>query len=246
MPKLADLNSMEQYTSGHYGFSGVRIENLGATEYTLVSIAVDCSGSVSGFQAEMEKAVQSIVESCYKSPRADNLMIRLTTFNSQLSENHGFKLLSDCNKDDYKGALNAWGSTALFDASENAVSSVTLYGKSLMKNDFNVNAIIVVVTDGCDNVSKYTANSVKESLKKAVSDETLESLVSILIGVNIQDTEVSRALDFFHKEAGFTQYVEVGNADSKTLAKLADFVSKSISSQSQSLGTGGPSKPLTF
>lgn len=47
-------------------------------------------------------------------------------------------------------------------------------------------------------------------------------------------------------DAGFTQYVEVDNATDAKLAKLADFVSRSVSSQSQALGSGGPSKALTF
>ena len=46
--------------------------------------------------------------------------------------------------------------------------------------------------------------------------------------------------------AGFTQYIELADAKANTLAKLADFVSRSISSQSQSLNTGGPSKSLSF
>jgi len=70
--------------------------------------------------------------------------------------------------------------------------------------------------------------------------------VSILIGVNITDSMVSQALNDFNTRAGFTQYVEIGNASKSTLAKLAQFVSKSISSQSQALGTGSASASLTF
>ena len=66
----------------------------------------------------------------------------------------------------------------------------------------------------------------------------------------VRDMAVNRdghyTIEDFHKAAGFTQYVELGSADEKTLAKLADFVSQSISAQSQSLGTGGPSQSLTF
>jgi len=39
---------------------------------------------------------------------------------------------------------------------------------------------------------------------------------------------------------------ELYEAIEKTLAKLADFVSRSYSSQSQALTTGGPSVSLTF
>ncbi|HVI40675.1 MAG TPA: hypothetical protein VM577_08445, partial [Anaerovoracaceae bacterium] len=112
--------------------------------------------------------------------------------------------------------------------------------------DLSVNGIVIVVTDGMDNTSISTKNSVRDALKLAVTDETLESLVSILVGVNVQQSTVSSFLQSFKDEAGFTQYVELDKADSKTLAKLADWVSKSISAQSQALGTGGPSKSLSF
>jgi hypothetical protein len=64
--------------------------------------------------------------------------------------------------------------------------------------------------------------------------------------VNVNDVSVSRYLKSFHVDAGFTQYVELDNADTKTHARLAEFVSQSISAQSQALGTGGASQPLVF
>jgi len=75
----------------------------------------------------------------------------------------------------------------------------------------------------------------------------MESMVSILVGVGTnQYASVSQALDSFRNDAKLTQFVEVEDASAKTLAKLAEFVSKSISAQSQSLGTGGPSSPVSL
>ena len=97
-----------------------------------------------------------------------------------------------------------------------------------------------------DNASRLPAKKVKEALTKAVTSEALESVVSLLIGVNVQDSEASRYLRQFHLEAGFTQYVELDKADTKTLARLAEFVSQSISAQSQALGTGGGTSPQSL
>ena len=103
-----------------------------------------------------------------------------------------------------------------------------------------------MITDGEDNASTLGIRHVREALKQAVLTESLESLVSILIGVNVQDARIGGYLQDFKNEAGFTQYVEIGQANAAALAKLADFVSRSISAQSQSLGTAGPSQKLTF
>ena len=248
MPKLDIGNDLEQHTlpTGHYGFSAQRIEDLGSTEYTLVSIVVDTSGSVNAFDKEMEKCVKEVVKACKHSPRADYLMIRLVRFDQTLQEVHGFKLLSSINLADYDKVIVPGGMTALFDAAENAVTSTTTYGKTLTDNDLSANGIVVVITDGGDNASVATSNSVKAAFADAVKGEKIESLVSILVGVNIKDKMLSDLLDEFNKKAGFSQYVELDNATEATLAKLANFVSRSISSQSQALGTGGPSKSLSF
>jgi len=246
MPRLGDSQSLQQHKTGHFGFSAVRVEDLGSTEYTLVTIVADRSGSTQGFQTDMESALKEILGACLKSPRADNLMIRLVKFDSQLDEVHGFKLLSQINPSDYDGVLDPGGMTSLFDASVNAIEATNNYGRTLLENDLSVNGIVFVITDGGDNTSRLTANQVKQELERAVSGENLESMVSILIAVNAQEPSLSQLLQKFNSEAGFTQYVELKDASKSTLAKLAKFVSRSISSQSQALGTGGASQSIVF
>ena len=247
MPVLNDTGLDQiDLPNSHYGYSATRIEDLGATEYTIVTIACDVSGSTAPFTFDMEAAITRIVQACKFSPRADNLLLRLVAFDDQLAELHGFKLLENCNLADYGGRLHSGGSTALYDAAENAVSSTVNYGQQLAAGDFSANAILFIITDGMDNASKLPARQVKTALAGAVPSEALESVVSILIGVNVQDREVGRHLRQFHSEAGFTQYVELDQADAKTLARLAEFVSQSIGAQSQALGTGGPSQALVF
>ena len=248
MPKVGDSGDVNlvQRKAGHFGFSAVKMDDLGASEYTLVVVVEDHSGSVVDFRVDMENALKEIVKACAYSDRADNLVLRVVRFDDFSEEVHGFKLLSQCNVDDYNGVLTPGNMTALYDAAANGIESVTNFGKELQEQDFNVNAIVFVVTDGCDNRSTLTPKQVKEALGKAVKGECLESLVSILIGVNITEPSVAAELQKFNTEAGFTQYVELADANKKTLAKLAQFVSKSISSQSQALGTGGPSQSVTF
>jgi uncharacterized protein YegL len=247
MPVLNDTTMAQQaLPTGQYGYSATRLEELGAAEYTLVTIVNDVSGSVSEFVAEMEAALTEIVKACKLSPRADNLMIRLVTFDDVIAEAHGFKLLEQCHLSNYQGVLRVGGSTALYDATENAVAATASYGKQLTDADFAVNAILFVITDGMDNVSRRGVRQVKKAFTRAIAGEALESLVSVLIGVNVQEADVGAYLQDFKTAAGFTQYVEIGSANAKTLARLAEFVSRSISAQSQALGTGGPSQTLTF
>ena len=143
MPKLnAENMETKALPTGSFGYSAAKLEDLGASEYTLVTLVVDESGSVYHYQPDMEKCIKEVINACRLSPRADNLMIRLVCFNDEMREVHGFKLLEQCNPEDYKNILAPGGTTALYDVAENAISASADYGKSLTDNDFDVNGIV--------------------------------------------------------------------------------------------------------
>ena len=250
MPKFTD-DSMEQHSIGgtHFKFSGKKMDTLGATEYTLAMLVIDRSGSVSGYDSVINKAVQEVVKSCRRSPRADNLLLRVVLFDHDVEEFHGFKTLMDCNEADYINVCQPRGTTALYDAVYNGVMSAVQYGKTLVANDFAVNCALFVITDGEDNASKVSRKMVADALAQARRSESLESIMPVLIGVGQgADDQVGLGsyLQEFKDEADFQQYIYVDRADEKKLAKLGGFISQSISSQSQALNSGGPSKSLAF
>jgi len=241
-----DTMTQHQVAGSNYGFSAKRIEELGATEYTLVGLTVDVSWSVESFEKEIEKCVQEVVKSCQHSPRADNLMLRTVSFADKVEETHGFRPLAECDIDKYQGQFTARGRTRCYDAAIGQLDSMASYAKDLVENDFGVNGILFVITDGMDNESTMTPHEIKKRVDKMRLGEELESLVTILIGVNITDPNIQRYLKDLETEGEFSQYIELDNARANTLAKLAEFVSKSISAQSQALGTGGPSQSVAF
>jgi uncharacterized protein YegL len=239
--------NLENLNAGSgYKFSATKIKDLGAAEYTLATIVMDASSSVTGFAVQLEQALKTIFKACDKSPRKDNLMLRLTQFASSLTELHGFKLLNTITEKDYDNVLQLGGSTALFDAMDEALQATGTYGKQLTSQDFLVNAIVVVVTDGennCSNISDPT--QVKKTLLSVRRAENLESILLILVGVTNDNVSLNTYLQTVKDDCGADQYISIGNATPGKIAKLAEFVSQSISSTSSSLGTGKASAPLT-
>ena len=237
-------------TAGNYQFSYTSMDDLGATEYSLVTFVQDETGSVADFKTDMEKCLKTGIEACQKSPRAENLMARFVKFNSVdgIQEVHGFKLLGSIDPKDYDGVLNPDGMTPLFDACHTAIEATRDYGKVLASQDFLANAIIFIITDGMDNHSTYTPDSIKKLITETMRmEDCLESISIILIGVGTKAyPEVNSYLQDFQKQAGITQYVEIDEATPKKLAKLASFISRSISSTSQALGSGAASQLLTI
>lgn len=249
MAMMKDDDDMQGHkvAGSHFGFSATKVGNLGATEYTLADLIVDVSISVESFQDRIERCVKAVVKALRRSPRVDNLLLRVTIFNHNIVELHGYKPLSNCNEDDYTGKFRAGGSTSLFDAAYSGIGAQATYAKELVKNDFQVNGIAIIITDGENTAGTFRdANPVKDILLKTKASEALESLITILVGVNVTDPQMKQHHDDFKNTAGLTQYVAIDDASEKKIAKLADFVSTSISSQSQALGTGGPSQTLTF
>jgi len=247
MPKLNSNNTLQTVHLGtsNFRFSGVRPANLGATEYTLVTIVVDVTSSVHTFKDELLETVKAAVRGCQKSPRADNLLVRLLTFNTKRKEIHGFKPLGEIDADAYK-PFSPNGMTALFDATYDAVTATRGYAKLLIEQDFDVNAAIYIITDGCDNSSTVGPRHIAEEIRDLYQEECLESLITVLVGVNTRQTSIRQGLESFRQDAELTQYIDAGAATPQKLAKLAAFVSRSISVQSQSLGSGTAAQTLTF
>lgn len=256
MPRLMNEDTMEAGNIGGmqaFKFSGTRIEHLGATEYTLVTIAIDETRSVYGFEDDLLNSLVTAVEGCKKSPRSDNLLLRVikfsTAFPNGIEELHGFKPLAEIDPQNDYQRLTPMGTTPLYDAAFSSVGATIAYGEKLMADDFLVNGIVFVITDGLeyplppDNPSTATPAMIKEESKKVITGEKLESLITILIGINA--TTYKDELEAFQADAGIDQYIDAGEVTKGKLAKLADFVSQSVSSQAQEVGTGGPSQNIS-
>lgn len=226
-----------------FQFSAVRPDKLPELEYTLVTIVVDVTGSVQDFSDELLNMLKSAVKGCRKSPKVNNILIRVIVFNSSVSELHGFKPLNMINEDQDYNAFSPGGMTALFDATYESIEATLRYSDVLGRQDYDCNGIIFIITDGEDNVSKATMTMISKSLGSTVKSEKLGSLQTILIGIN--DQECHTLLQEFKDKAGLSEFISVGNVTPQKLAKLAQFVSKSVSSTSQLIGTNQVAS-LTF
>jgi len=245
MPKLlatefvGNGNQMQSTITGSsFSFSAVKPDKLDSTEYTLVTIVVDITGSVYGFEDELKRMVQYCVRACQKNSRSENIMVRIIHFNTNIYEIHGFIPVSGIDADAYED-INPGGITALYDASVNGIGATADYGRVLTDQDFTVNAAVYIITDGGDNASTHGPGDVMKALKACRTDEVLESVVSVLIGVN--SAGCKSYLDAFKQDAGLDSLILTNDASESTLGKLANIISQSISSQSQALGTGGGS-----
>jgi uncharacterized protein YegL len=249
-PNTVETDMHELTTASNYSFSAVGLDSLGASEYTLATVVVDVSVSVSNWRSELVKCIETIKESCEHSPRSENLLLRVVKFDDNVDEVHGFKILDTIDSKDYDKEITIGGCTALYDALHSSIESTSDYSKVLVNNgDMSANAVVYVITDGVDNASVGNPKKIKKLMDTIMQDEVLESCAVILIGIGQADYFTKLT-----KEANITQFIDIGDLFAKTspaaaMAKLAGYISKSIVSTSQSLSNGtsnSASSLLTF
>ena len=249
MPDLMGKSDSEVYkTISGFEFSGVEMDSLEASEYTLANILVDESGSVGGFVKELEQCIKTAVEACQKSRRSENLLMRVGKFGSHIAnsveEIHGFNILSNIDVKNYDGTIQPNGATPLLDATLDSIETMEAQAKILVDQEYLCNGIFFVITDGGENASRNASfKKIKDAFQRIRKTEELESIKSILIGVD--DAHCQSELDDFKKKCGIDEYISMGDVSPGKLAKLAQWVSQSVSSTSQALGSGGPSQPIT-
>lgn len=232
---------------GGYGYQGTPVDDLGSSDNTLVTCLLDESGSTSAYARQMEIAVQEIIKSLRHCPAADKLIYRHCHFDTNFREVHGFKPLADCHEQDYDGIWAGGGQTALYNSCINVLDATVDYAEKMAAKRYTANGMVYIVTDGVNYLpgGSRTVQDVKQSHANVLSNESLESMMTIVVAVN-DDPDIRRKLEEFQKEVGFTQFIPLEEANEKTLARLVDFISRSVQSQSQHLGSGGPSQSLTF
>lgn len=244
MPKLLNNEVDLSQTLSGFKYTTVKADSLGATEYTIVQIMVDASASVNDFVDQLVESLKVIYDACLKHPKAENILLRVVQFNSIFNtvEIHGFLPLTAIDPDIYT-KLSPSGGTPLIDTTVNALESLYQYSMDLVARQYLVNSVLFIITDGEENCSRIRKfDGIVELNKKLRSGDPLESFVSILIGINDKDSQL--ALTDFKNHAEIDQYKSFGDANKSTLAKLAGFVSASVSSSSMSLN-GGTSQQVS-
>jgi len=254
MGKLADDIGSDTITiAGGFQYSRVSIERLLATSYTLGTLNIDITGSLGGREKDLERIMSEIVEKLQDEDTAQNILWRVVVFNNEVGvkEIHGFKLLQDIEPSkDYTG-IYCDGGTPLFDAVGSSIEATLVEAEHLYDEEFAVNGILVIVTDGDDNASDLDAEDIKDNTDRAMRGEKIESFRTILVGVNPNSSDinwknyVSKKLSEFQVKANLSEYHDIDDFTDDAIKKIILQVSSITSDTSKVLGSGGPSQ-LTF
>jgi hypothetical protein len=264
-------DGMEIRTSGSLSYSAAKIEVLKnlASEFVLCDLVGDRSGSLVGFEEELERCQAIAIAGCEQSPQADNLLIRVTEFSTAFSDGvkevHGYKSIRQIFRrteqdtdDTVYAAIKAeypsivcGGATPLYQALYSSVRAMLDYAKVLRSNGFSVNGVIFVMTDGKETENTISREELKKYIQAAMQGEGLLTLTIVVIGMNITDPESEKWLKLLVGEVGITHYQDGGSLTMHSAAKMGQFITQTITTVSIQLQSGQPAiqpviAPLKF
>lgn len=193
----------------------------------LMSVARDCSGSMTDFRSVMQQSTQEFVESIKGSKSDDEILVSLTEFDDSVSS-YGYQNVADM-----PTVYNPGGCTALYDAI--VVAQQRLYDgngggymEQLNASGVRTRGALVIFSDGADNVSQKSANDARQAIQLLKKQEILVAFIAF--GDEAKDIAKDLGID--------PQNVLQTNATASELRKIWNIMSKSAISMSKSAASG--------
>ena len=178
--------------SGHLGAvviagaAGTAMEDIVATDVTLITVLIDASSSIG--TGNLEQAVRDgqnhLVDAFAGSKEKDAILMALWSFNQSQNVYHSYVPVTDAVRLDAQN-YQPGGATALYDTWCDALAANVAYAQQLRATGTPCRSVVVVITDGADCGSKRRAGDCK-----AISTDLLKSEQFVLAFVGVgSDTD---------------------------------------------------------
>ncbi|MCK6551690.1 VWA domain-containing protein [Myxococcota bacterium] len=222
--------------SGHLGpvvvagAAGTALEDIEATDVTLVTVLIDASSSIAA--AGLEDAVRdgqgALVDAFAGSKERDSVLLALWTFDDHPRVVHSYVPVGDAVRLDAK-TYRGQGATALYDTWCDALAANVAYAEQLRDSGTPVRSVVVVITDGQDVCSKRRVQDCARLSKDLLASEQFV-LAFVGVGPEPDFRGIARAMGIPDGS------IEVqSTATASTLRHVFQMVSRSAIRASQGL-----------
>ena len=176
------------------GAAGKAMEDIEASDVTLVTILLDKSSSI-GF-SRLEQAVRDgysvLVDTLACSKECDSILVALWTFNDRQKVVHSYVPVMDAttlNKKNYRSS----GATCLYDTWCDSLAANVAYAQQLRDSGTPCRSVVVVITDGEDTCSKRRASDCAKISKDLLASEQFV-LAFVGVGSDVNFHAVARRM----------------------------------------------------
>lgn len=148
------------------GCNGADLDDINTDDVTLVAAVMDASGSMGGVRQAVIDGFNTMLASFNGSKQADSILVSAWSFSNNAQLHFSYTpapLVKKLTWNDY----DPEGGTALYDTLLYVMAGMVAYGQTLRNNGVRTRGIIVVFSDGVDNMSRakaYQVNTVSNGL----------------------------------------------------------------------------------
>lgn len=176
------------------GAAGKALEDITASDVTLVTLLIDASGSIAdrGLEQAVRDGQNSLLDAFGGAKEKDSVLLALWTFNGDQKVLHSYVPVEDATRLDgrnYRGG----GATRLYDTWCDALAANVAYAQRLRDGGTPTRSVVVVVTDGEDVGSTRTSRDCAKLSKDLLASE-LFTLAFVGVGKDTQFELIAAAM----------------------------------------------------
>jgi uncharacterized protein YegL len=176
------------------GAAGKALEDIVASEVTLITVLIDASGSIAdrGLEQAVREGQGALVEAFANAREKEGVLLALWTFNDQLEVKHAYVPVDDALKlspTTYRGR----GGTRLFDTWCDALAANVAYAQRLRDGGTPCKSVVVVITDGEDVGSTRSVGDCARLSRDLLASEQF-TLAFVGVGADVQFEQVAKAM----------------------------------------------------
>ena len=210
------------------GCVGASLDDLDASEATLVSVVLDMSSSMQPYRAAVIDAYGAMRSALAGSKAAASILLSTWVFNGTPNLLHGYQPVG-WNAPLGPAEYAPDGCTALYDALLGCMTGLVAYGQALLDNGVPNRRVLFVLSDGEDNSSRASALDVRTAAR-ALSAQEVYTLAYAGFG--------SADLAQLAADVGFPSVITTG-ASASELRRIFHQVSASVIRVSQGAAYAG-------
>ncbi len=154
------------------GAAGKALEDLTASDVTLVTLLVDASSSIAdrGLEQAVRDGQGALLDAFAGAREKDSVLLALWTFATDAKVLHSYVPVEDATRLD-QGNYRAAGATRLYDTWVDALTANVAYAQRLRDGGTPTRSVVVVVTDGEDVGSKRPSRDCAKLSKDLLASE---------------------------------------------------------------------------
>lgn len=152
------------------GAQGVSPDDLPEDRVTLFVPIMDHTGSRAHEADLMRSEYNKMIEALKSSSASDTILVSSWLFDVKSTLLHGFVHLEDAILLDTSN-YEPMNMTALYDTVLDVLTSTTAYSKTLLDQGYRVKVVVVILTDGEDNMSRTPTNDIRRVVEDLLQQE---------------------------------------------------------------------------